>query len=333
MSDKAGFRLASGPELTQAFGAASPFGFYVLISHSGKYLPLVAKGESVSVDKREKMEKLAGVNLYVSLAEVALAPALKHSPLDVTAAEAFEDNVLGEKAGKVLKKAYRELLDLGDADPTKLTTELVGLSDAVLDVVAPESQLLKQVVLKNARNATLMNHAAAMTSIGVLCAMGNDFRSRTVFSHISQAALLMDASLGDLEDHHLDTYYRDRKELPSHLQEKIFNHPVKSDSLAQRLPIYNDTLGQLIVMHHELHNGKGYHRGLRTLNHQPLGRLLALAVDIYEMLKSSELNMAPKTLEQVLLEIEEPNVEPQLRRHSTKLVQGVQDLMGIPRKK
>ena len=168
-----------------------------------------------------------------------------------------------------------------------------------------------------------MTHATAITSLAVVAAIANDFKSKTSIETLCKAAMLMDASLAEIEENHLQTYYRNRSELPTHVFEKIKNHPLKSQQLVAYLPTSNELVNQIILGHHELHNGKGYHRGVKLGTLPALVHVMSFAVDVYETLKSAELNKAPITLEKAIGKINERHLEPHLRRHTERIIKNV----------
>lgn len=339
------FRLAAPREIEQALQGPSPMNLYVFIKASSKHVLYVPAGEIADSEKRENLRKLSGTDLFVRTSDrgiavptpapapVAPAPVATSAPttnaLKAVAGAGFRGDILGEEAGTALQGAYKGLLD-GTADPAKVSAQVAKMADDILSVVAPESQNLKTSILQSLKNLHFMNDTAAISSIAVLCAIGNDFRSRTALQQITQAVLLMDAALGELEPWQLTLYYKNRRELPQHILEKIKGHPVKSQQLVASMPIANDVVEQLILMHHELNNGEGYHRGIRTVSSLALGRVLCFAVDFYEAMRSAELNGAPLSFVALFQRFEERGVEPHLRRHGIKMIKGVADFLGIP---
>ncbi len=327
------FRRLTAAEYETLLKGQPPVDIYVYLSTSKKHLVFVEAGVALSEAKLESLKRLGVQNLFVREAAAVAAPAPKR--VDAIAVEldpkqAFEGEVLGPQAETKLKECYRSLLELPPEQAAIPVSEVVSkMSDQLIQALAPEAKDIRSTVIKNLSNVRFMSHSAALSTIAVLCAVANDFRSKTVFQTLLNATLLMDASLADLEEAYLETYYRNRRELPSHVLERIQAHPVKSQQMVAYLPIHTDALSQLILNHHELHNGRGYHRGIRTAQILPLARVLALAVDFYEQLKSAELNGQPLSLKDVLVRLRESGVEPHERRHQTKLVEGIFAFLGM----
>lgn len=329
------FRNLSPPEMELVLKGVADADLFVFLASTGKHLLFVPAREKISPVKLENLRSLGPQHVYIrrgdKLGTAAVLPtsALSEIKLDLDPKSAFDSENLGEAAGKKLKEAYKTLLLVKPSDAPPVTALITGMAEKLLATLAPEAADLRSSVLKNIRNLRFMNHSAAITSLAVLAAVANDFRSRTVLQNICHAVLLMDASLAELEEHHMETYYRNRRELPSHVLEKILVHPVKSQQMIAYLPFANETINQLILLHHELHNGKGYHRAVRTGGTLPLARTLAFAVDLYEGIKGAELRGEASTLASEILRLQELNEEPHNRRHSVKLVQNVLEFLGL----
>src|SRR5688572_4139365 len=86
------------------------------------------------------------------------------------------------------------------------------LSDSLLNVLVPEVRDAKSSILQQLRHIHLMNHAAAISSLAMLTALGSGFESRTAFSNLALACLLMDAGLVEISEKDLTTYYKNRSE-------------------------------------------------------------------------------------------------------------------------
>ena len=329
------FRPATAAEVELALRGVAQLNLYVFMKASQRHILYVSALEAVEGEKKENLRRLSQGEIFVRKGDVPHSQVVTNSlPLPPNAAplnagKAFDGEVLGDQAASALKEVYRNLLQNGGGDPGQISAAIADLADSILSVVAPEVGDIKTTVVKSARNAQYMNDTAAITSLGVMCALANDFKSRTALQNLSHAIVMMDAALSDLESWELETYYRNRRELPAHALEKIQNHPVKSQQMVAYLPVANETVNQLILHHHELHNGKGYHRGIHTAHTIPLGRVLALAVDIYENLRAAELSGSPRTLDQVVTQLYEKGVEPHMRRHQAVIVKAVADFLGL----
>jgi HD-GYP domain-containing protein (c-di-GMP phosphodiesterase class II) len=314
---------------------------FVFLSTSGQYVLLVQKGEKPSEAKCSQFEQLWGKNLYIRKTDldrlngVPNSTSSNESPptLDQLAPEeVFNKDILGEPAAQALRQAYKNLVssvnpELQEVSPTET---LKTMSDQILATLLPDLKQQREDILKQLKNVAYMNDASAISAIAVLVALANDFNSKTSLESLVRSTLLMDASLVDIDEETLETYYRNRDELPSHVWEKIKNHPLKSQQLVAYLPIANEIVNQLILTHHELHNGKGYHRGIRSGGVLLLGQVLSLAVDVFERLKSASLNGDKEYSLKVALEsFREKHLEPHSRRHPEKLLNNVFKYLGL----
>jgi HD-GYP domain-containing protein (c-di-GMP phosphodiesterase class II) len=199
-----------------------------------------------------------------------------------------------------------------------------------METLVPETRDAKSMILQQLRHIHLMNQAAAISSLAILVALSNGFESRTAFSNLSFACLLMDAGLVELSEKEIETYYRNRTELPSHVMDRIKMHPLKSTQMVAGVKEANEAVMQLIMSHHELHNGRGYHRGVRTGSLSPLARNLAFAVDLYEYIKGSELRKEKSSLAQAILILSEKGVPMHERRHSAEISAKLGEYLKLP---
>ncbi len=324
-------------------GTVAPYDLYVYLTTSGQYLLLVQKNEKLSESKAKQFLQLWGKNLYIkkedlkSMMAVPLAgPPSKLEDLDPNSV--FQNDILGEAAEKSLKTSYLSLLGSttqgsGFNSPDEMpdpTETLKDLADKILAALLPDVKSYRDAIVGQLKNVTYMNHASAITTIAVMVALANEFNSKTSLESLSRAIILMDASLAEIDDEILETYYRNPEELPTHVWEKIKTHPLKSQQLVAYLPVANEIVNQLILTHHELHNGKGYHRGIRSGGILLLGQVLSLAVDAYERFKMAHLNGDSSfNLEKVFESFKEKHLEPHSRRHPDKIVKNVFSYLGM----
>jgi HD-GYP domain-containing protein (c-di-GMP phosphodiesterase class II) len=324
MSGTDHFARVSLEDLRLKKGERAPFDLYVFLHASGRHHPIVKRGETLDETHWSNLLRLQGANLYVKQDQAYLdwreaQPPNVKGVLASIKKPAFRSEVLGDEAKEKLQAVYVEMLK----DPRlakDVSSALGDMSEALLDILVPEAQDAKSAILQQLRHIHLMNHAAAMSSLAMLTALGNGFESRTAFSNLAFACLLMDAGLVDVAQKDLQMYYRNRSELPAHVMDRIRLHPLKSTQMLQGMKEVNETVNQLVLLHHELHNGKGYHRGLRTGSVSPLARTLCFAVDLYELLKGAELRGEKLGLGPAIMVLaEEKGVEIHDRRHSAEI--------------
>jgi HD-GYP domain-containing protein (c-di-GMP phosphodiesterase class II) len=319
-------------DLPIAVARPSPFEIFVKMPSTGQMVVLLQKGEVVSSQRWSNLERLStSQSLYVSedvhlehYKQSEISAQDNKVKLFTSRHKPFLQDVLSSEVELDLKNAYQKLMKSDYTGGEKETSKMISkMADELYAALLPEVATVREGLLKNIKNIQQMSDSSAISALALMCAVANDFKSKTVLYNLCMAALLMDASLADLRPQELETYYRNRSELPLHLSQKISNHPLQSQQMVASMPIVNDAISQLILMHHELHNGKGYHRGLRTQSSPGLCRILSIAVDLYEYIRGAELNHQAMSLEAALLILEEKGVEPHLRRHSARIVDNV----------
>jgi hypothetical protein len=320
-------------ELSLEKGKLSPLDLYVFLHASGRYHPIVKKGELLGDTHWANLLRLQGSNLFVSEADLAQWKAENsQNPKDLILqikTPVFEGEVLGQQAKAKLQQLYIGLVNV-DTPPKVLGETLVDMSEKLMETLVPELRDTKSVILQQLRYIHLMNQVAAISSLAILVALANGFESRTVFSNLSLACLLMDAGLIELSEREIETYYRNRSELPTHVMDRIKMHPLKSSQMVSGIKEANEVVMQLILVHHELHNGKGYHRGVRTANLSPLARNLSYAVDLYEHIKGAELRKEKLSLAQALVILSEKGVPMHERRHSADISAKLGEYLKLP---
>jgi HD-GYP domain-containing protein (c-di-GMP phosphodiesterase class II) len=148
---------------------------------------------------------------------------------------------------------------------------------------------------------------------------------------VAYSCILMDMALAELNESELRQYYLDIEKLSPEAKKIALTHPADSYKLLKgRLRTMSDICGQLIVNHHELYNGKGYPRRVRSDILAPLARVLALSVDVFEMMKRSQILGKPVKLRDTVLELRDEKCDPHLRRHGKKLVEEVIAFLDSP---
>lgn len=212
-----------------------------------------------------------------------------------------------------------------EANP-EMTSALDQLADQVLDVFNPEMRSLKGRLIKVLNQSDVMTDASAMTALAILIGMSNGFDSKKPIRDLIYATLIMDLPLREIPMEQLKQYYLDPDSMSPELTELIHAHPQKAFQIAQtQVTSATETTLQLILCHHELYNGKGYPRKIRTESAVPLVKVIAFAVDVVELMIRSKLQQRTMTfLEAFGLFLNEP-VESHLRRHSKRLVQNTID--------
>ncbi|MEO5668021.1 MAG: HD domain-containing phosphohydrolase [Bdellovibrionota bacterium] len=333
MAESENFEKVKLADLELKKGDIAPFDLYVFLHASGRYHAIVKRGETINETHWSNLLRLQDANLFVK--SDANFEELKSkwapNPNDVLAAlkkPLFRGDVLGDEAKKKLQDVYVSLLKT-NVSGKGVSQTLTDLSESLLEVLVPEARDAKSAILQQLRHMHLMNHAAAISSLAMLTALGTGFESRTAFSNLAFACLLMDAGLVEVSEKDLTTYYKNRSEVPAHVMDRIRLHPMKSEQMLQGMKEINETVQQLVLLHHELHNGTGYHRGLRTGNTSPLARTLSFSVDLYEYIKGAELRGEPISLGQAIQLLAEKRVAGHERRHGAEISAKLMDYLSL----
>jgi hypothetical protein len=308
---------------------------YVHLPSSRRYVIFVAKGDVYNEEKKERLKKFVLPDVFVLPSEFAAISknggASKVAPVETN--EEFAKDVLGVQAQQDLDAIYGILLNSDGQDPRVHMMALQNSADKILALVAPESKEIKDMVLKNAKYLHLMNDASAITTLAVLFAFANGFDSRKSYLELTCASLVMDVALHGLSPKDKELSYIQFDQLSPETQKSIHNHPVKSHQLvSERIPNLSDVTMQLVLNHHELFNGKGYPRGIRSESLFPLVKILSLAVDVYETLKRYEILKEKKSLLDVICEFHEEKVDAHLRRHNRRLTDKILQFVTDPSK-
>jgi hypothetical protein len=325
--DPNAFSKVTFEELGAGTLKAPEYDVFVFTPASKEYLQYASKGEPLSEEKLKTLGLLSQQSmLFLRRVDADELRSPKKILDSFDASKAFKDDVLGAEASQTLRDSFRRLSN--DTDFSRRAGEIVTqMSESLVKIVAPDLDNVRLSLLKSLKNLHLMNHTAAISSIAILVSVANDLKTKATLQTLTLTCLLMDSSMSELEDFELEQYYKDRHNLPAHVWEKIKSHPVKSQQIAMKLPATNELVNQIILSHHELHNGMGYHRGIR-INHS-LTEVVSLAVDWYEQVKMAELNKKPRGLGAVLVDLLEPKVEVHMRRHTTKTVKAVVEFLGL----
>lgn len=328
------YRKVSLEEMGLVKGDTLPYALFVFLHASNRHHPIVEKGQKLVGQDWINLSKLDTSNLFISSKDFAEWDLIRQKTPDkllkAIPSVPFNGQVLGDEARDKLKSFYRVLAanPLTGTHKTIATSALAKMSDGLLNALVPEAKDLKSALLTQMRNIHVMNDSAAISSLALLVALSNDFESRPALANISKACLLMDASLGDLDPDDLETYYRNRNELSTHVLDKIKGHSLKSTYMGEGVHL-SEAISQMILVHHELYNGKGYHRGIRTSTVSPLARCLCLAVDMYEHMKGAELNNSPMSLARVIRMFLHERADPTQRRHARIIVEKMANYLGI----
>lgn len=307
-------------------GDPLPQDLYVLLPKAGKYIRLAIAGDIWDQSRADMLSKHSDPQIYIKSDD----PQLTDTEINKIVVDEIkkESNPVSEEIlrfnsdlAEDVQEIFRFMADPDSGDPAQTLSAMEMISDKILDKVAPDVENLRDVLMGDAKYIHIMSDTSAITSLAIFVAMSHGFTSRKVYRDISLAVLLMDAPLADLDPGAVMKNYANSDDLSEEEKAKIKKHPqVAHDTVQQHLPGVHSTIRQMILNHHELYNGKGYPRGIRSETLPPINRSLALAVDLFEVMKREHLDGMEIDIPMALEVLKEDDVEAHLRRHNRKFV-------------
>jgi len=305
---------------------------FVYFTHSEKFVKILAAGVPLNREKLESVKDHSDPNLYVRQGALKSAESMKNQPSKLQSIKT-ELGQLGSRdrildLNKKIREELKEILFFLRQDPQAVQADsqmtllkMESLAEDILEVVAPDIEDLRRFLVRNLKYVTLMEDAAALTSIAVTTVLAHGFDSRAIFRDLSLATTLMDAPLADLSDDIIIKYYLEPAALSNADQEIIKHHPITSaQAFSIRIKSFSPTVVHLILGHHELFNGRGYPKGTRSELLPAVVRSFALAVDIFETMKRAKLRGQEIDLVSAVKLLIEKDVPAHMRRHNQKLV-------------
>ncbi len=223
-----------------------------------------------------------------------------------------------------LQSIFKGLTDSNTSVMNLEESPIEEISSNLLQLIAPEVEKLRDYLINIPNYVGVMNDSAALTAITTLVCMARGQTSRSIFREMSYAVLLMDIALGSLDEEGYKTYFLNPNSLSEAQKKIVFNHPRAAYELVQkRFKNLPDIVGQLILGHHELFSGKGYPRKVRSELLAPLVRLLAFAVDVFEIMKRAHFKGEKVSIMAAVESLLNADVAPHQRRHNIVLMREV----------
>jgi hypothetical protein len=289
---------------------------YIRMPSQNRYIKFLSEGDPLDNRKKTLLQRHVDPFAYIPNSGATQS------------ADSVAETLSAESEQK-LKELYKNIFS-PDMSPEEGFKRIESTAEDILNLVAPETKDLKAHLLKNLKYLDLMNDVSAITTIATFVAFSSGFDSKKSYRDLTYACLVMDSSMSEFTDEEVKMYYRDPNSLPPDIAARFKKHPARSHELAtDKLKSLNDVTMQLILNHHELFNGKGYPRGVRTESLFALVKVLSLSVDIFEIVKRNQLNGKDIAFLDAVLELREPTVEAHLKRHNKKLVDTVIQGFGI----
>lgn len=226
---------------------------------------------------------------------------------------------LAEPIDSQLKQIYQEI---GSSKPGNFTLQDSGLevlSEKLCNIVSPEVGDVRNHLKSIPAFVSIMDESSAISALAMLFAIAQGQKARGVFKDLSYACLLMDISLVG-HDSLKNRWYADPAVLKDEEIAILESHPRKSQAvIMEKFKNLPEIVGQMILGHHELFNGRGFPRKIRSDILPPVVRILSFAVDVYYHMKNAEFNGKNASVEEIIESFIDPKVEPHLRRHNVSL--------------
>ncbi|MCU7940241.1 MAG: HD domain-containing protein [gamma proteobacterium symbiont of Bathyaustriella thionipta] len=146
------------------------------------------------------------------------------------------------------------------------------------------------------RDAYTGDHSQRVAGYSILIAMAMGF-SDSDNQRLYQAAILHD--LGKITTP--DSILLNPGKLNSLEYKLIQEHVIESHNLLKKIPMFND-LAEIVLEHHERHDGMGYPHGKKGDEILPLARIMIVA-DAFDAMTTNRVYKGRKSLEEALHEI------------------------------
>ena len=321
---------------------------WVKLPKSGKFILFVPKGEVLSLEHANRLSQHTDKKIFVRIQDFAktrpeesktLISSVRVVPLkdvsqifDSISLESKGHRSLARPLTHELKKIYKDLVSPPNLTQLSLDdTYISGLATRLIDVIAPEVNTVRKNLAQTAQFVGVMNDSAVMTAIVVYFAMATGQTSPSVFRDFAYACLLMDISLFEVSRKEQEQYLLDPNSVSVTAAEQIEKHPVTSCNLVERrFKNVSASVKQMILGHHELYNGRGYPKRIRSEVNAPVVKILALATDVFDEMKRAQLRGKPISLEQALTEVGFGNQPAHMRRHNFSLCREIRNFMQSP---
>jgi hypothetical protein len=303
---------------------------YVYLPTPKKFVLFVPAGEKFSIARKAALDRHS-VPVLFKMDGSAKSAAVEPAITGVPERSILDHPVMGRGTNQTLKQLYHQILLSNESDlPGGAIQLLADTASDIVKAVAPELEDIKNRMLQSVQHIWIMNDASAIIAISALFAAANGFDSKKSLGDIVNAALVMDLPLIGLGAELADTYLTNPALLKPEDREKYENHPMDAYRVArQSIRYFTDTAVQLILNHHELKNGRGWPRRIRTESIFELARVFSAAVSTYESMKKAHLLGGAPNLGEAIVQMLEPNVEPHARAHNQEIFLRVLETMGL----
>jgi response regulator RpfG family c-di-GMP phosphodiesterase len=193
------------------------------------------------------------------------------------------------------------------------------VQEILVDIYDYEKSLSRSI-----ENIHEMESTQAIRSLAFLFSFATGYNKQSHLLDVTAATLLMDLPLVELSERDVMKAILEPAVLSPSLSLHYQKHPAKAHFTAEEKfkKITENTL-QMILNHHELHNGKGFPRKTFTKKLPDLAKILSLAVDCYEHWQRAEWKSEKKNLRMVLASLINIEGDENSQRHDLKILKKI----------
>ncbi len=289
---------------------------YVRMPESRRYVRWLDAGTEFSREHQLKLQAHADSRLYCPTEQWRLR--YKKFPKPNSSESSFR-----KETQELITDLYLHLLR-EDVLPEKATDQLSKISEIIVNEVFEDLQNYEIQILQTLPNLKNNQSFEAIRALCFVFAMANGYATRSAFMDITASTILMDFALKNSSNRDMAKLFVNQEKLPEGFLAVYQKHPAQSHFVAvDKFKNVTETALQMILNHHELHNGQGFPRRVYTKSLPELVKIAALAVDVYEHWLKSESYDQRKNLRMVLDTIREDHLPATKRRHDPNIIQAV----------
>ncbi len=295
---------------------------YVRIPTADRFILFISEGEKLDTDRINKLYQHPDPRLYTPTEQWQN----RHKKIKI---KDSDPNKIGAETQEIITSLYLDLLD--GSDPSEgILKKLSQIANEITDSVLSDSKQYEDQMLKQLSDLSRLEDSYAIRALAILFSLANGYTSKKAIMDIHSTSTIMDVNLLDFIKEDVDNYYRDPNSASEDFLRAYKQHPAKANLMATtKLPFITDSGLQIILNHHEFHNGSGFPRGTRTKPLPDIIKIMSLAVDVFEVMKKAELNEKKISLAEALKIVGEFDVEIHTRRHQSSIIDKVFSHLGL----
>jgi hypothetical protein len=310
------------PKIPLGAEGTSTVDIYVQLPASRRYVRWLSQGDRLTVEHLERLKVHVDPRLYCPVEQWRMR--YKKMPLPEDEGPLYEAQTQELICDLFLNLTREDLL------PEKATEQLKEISNMIVYEILVDLEDYEKILLQHTHKFRGEEAHHAIRSLAFLVAMANGHASRSAFMDITAATLLMDYPLIEVSPKEMEQILVDPAGADPHALARYMKHPAAAHFMVlDRFKNVSETTLQMILCHHELHNGHGFPRRMRTAHAPDMVKILSLAVDLYENWRRAEWHGQRKNLRQILDTLREQHIAAADRRHDEVLVKKLYSYLGL----